>query len=93
MTETRPPRRYGQYDRQVILYQAERIPKNKLRYLFDDLQWNFIDIQLKQASNMEQVLFPMGVMPLDLQPKSPRNWKGPSELPTNVFAEEGNAKP
>ncbi len=93
VNETHPPRRFGQYDTYVILYQAARLPEEKLKPLFDDVQWELLTRQFKSALNMEPVLFSMGVIPEGIQPKNPKNWKGPKELPTKVFAEDKELTP
>ena len=54
--ETEPPRKFGQYDYYVVLYQASTLPEDKLKPIFDDAQWRALQVQLRQAKSMRRTL-------------------------------------
>lgn len=54
--ETEAPRRFGQYDYYVVLYQTAQIPEAKLKPIFDDNQWKILSRQIQQGRGMEQFL-------------------------------------
>ena len=56
MEETKPPKHFGQYDTQVILLQASKLPESKIKPIFDDAQWRILSRQLTQAKSMELFL-------------------------------------
>jgi hypothetical protein len=51
--ETRPPRRLGEQDYYVVLYQLSRIPENRIKPVFEDFQWRSLKRQLDQGRGME----------------------------------------
>jgi hypothetical protein len=51
--ETRPPRRLGEQDYYVVLYQLSRIPESKIKPVFEDFQWRTLKQQLDQGRGME----------------------------------------
>ena len=59
---TRPPRRFGNADFYVILWNTSQIPKDKLRPLFDDAEWKALSQQLDQARGMEHWLKQSGAL-------------------------------
>lgn len=63
--ETRPPRQLGQRDYYVVLYQLSRIPEAKLRAVFEDAQWRFLQRQLEQGRPLETFLKQNGFVPGD----------------------------
>jgi hypothetical protein len=63
LQECQPPSRYGQYDYYLILYQAGKIHRDKLKPLFKDKQWAFFVRQLDQMRGMEQFLRNQGLLP------------------------------
>lgn len=63
--ETRPPRKLGQNDYYVVLYQLSRIPEAKLKPVFEDVQWRFLKRQLDQGRGMEMFLKQGGFVPDD----------------------------
>jgi Spy/CpxP family protein refolding chaperone len=63
LAETRPPRRLGQYDLQVVMVQFSRLPDEKLRSLLDESQWRALRNQLDQARGYEQFLIKQGLIP------------------------------
>ena len=56
LAETKPPRRYGQYDYYVVMWQASHLPEAKLKPLFDDTQWKLLNRQFTQVKGMEPFL-------------------------------------
>ena len=73
LAETKPPRRYGQYDYYVVMWQAAHLPEAKLKPLFDETQWKLLNRQLIQAKGMGQFLKQNGYaddMPGDAAPKA-----------------------
>lgn len=75
LAETRPPRRFGQYDYLVILFQASRLPDERLKSLLDESQWRTLRNQLKQMQGVGAFLTKQGVMP-------ERDDKNPADDPT-----------
>jgi hypothetical protein len=63
--ETKPPRRLGQNDYYVVLYQLSRIPEDKIKPVFEDVQWRFLKRQLDQGRGMEMFLRQNGFVPGD----------------------------
>ncbi len=63
LEETRPPVRFGPYDRSVVMLQAARIQEDKLRPLFDDHQWKVLSRQLQKARELEPFLKNSGMFP------------------------------
>jgi hypothetical protein len=94
LTETQPPLRYGQYDYYLVLYKAGKIPATRLKPLFEDKQWAFLQRQLHQGRGMEQFLRSQGLLPAkdeahDIAGEFVRALRDPAErkpeLPANVF--------
>ena len=54
--ETKPPRKMGENEYYVVLYQLSRIPEAKLKPVFDDFQWPFLKRQLDQGRGMGMFL-------------------------------------
>lgn len=54
--ETRPPKKFGAYDSQVVLLQLSKMNESKLKPIFDDSQWRAMKRQLDGAKSMEQFL-------------------------------------
>jgi hypothetical protein len=63
LRETELPTRFGQYDYWLVMYQAGKIPDSKLKAIFDDKQWGFVNRQLNQMRGMEQFLRNNGMLP------------------------------
>ena len=61
--ETKPPRKMGQNDYYVVLYQLSRIPEGKIQPVFEDVQWRFLKRQLEQGRQMEMFLKQQGFVP------------------------------
>jgi hypothetical protein len=61
--ETRPPKRLGQNDYYAVLYQLSKVPEAKLKAIFDDVQWRFLERQLMQAKGLEMWLKQNGFVP------------------------------
>ena len=56
LAETKPPKRYGQYDYYVVMWQAAHLPEGKVKPIFDATQWKLLDRQLTQVKGMGQFL-------------------------------------
>lgn len=56
VAETKPPKRYGQYDYYVVMWQAAKLPEDKIKPIFDDTQWKLLTRQLTQVQGMGQFL-------------------------------------
>ena len=54
--ETQPPRKFGQYDYYVVMYQLSKLPEEKLKPIFEEAQWRLLSKQFQQARGMEQFL-------------------------------------
>jgi hypothetical protein len=63
LAETRPPRQFHPREMSVVLYHASRIPEEKLKPIFDELQWRLLNQQLISARRMEQWLKNGGYIP------------------------------
>jgi hypothetical protein len=94
LRETQPPLRYGQYDYYLVLYQAGKIPAAKLKPLFEEKQWAFLQRQLDQGRGMEHFLRTQGLLPAvvegrDIAREFVRALRQPAqpvaELPADVF--------
>jgi hypothetical protein len=71
LEETRPPKKFGQYDYYVVLIQASKLPQAKVRQIFDDAQWRVLSRQFLQVRGMERTLKNSGVLPDDEEPARP----------------------
>jgi hypothetical protein len=61
LAETPPPKRWGQYDHQIVLLQASKLPEEKLKKIFpDDAQYERLKAMLAQGQGMEQMLVQQG---------------------------------
>lgn len=60
LADTTPPKKFGQYDFQVVLYQASKLPEDKLKKIFDDAQFRQLKMRFNQAAGMEQMLIQQG---------------------------------
>jgi hypothetical protein len=63
--ETRPPRRFGEYDYYGVMFQVSRLPEGSLRPIFDDYQWGKLSLQLAEAVRLERTLKDEGFVPDD----------------------------
>jgi hypothetical protein len=53
---THPPRRFGSSDYYYLMYRAGQIAEDKIKPIFDDIQWRVFSVQLNQARGMQQWL-------------------------------------
>jgi hypothetical protein len=60
---TKPPRKSGQYDYYLVMFQLGRVPEEKLKPLFDNTQWKVVNRQLDQYKQMEPFLKQSGQWP------------------------------
>jgi hypothetical protein len=63
--ETQPPRKMGDNEYYVVLYQLSRIPEAKIKPVFDDFQWPFVKRQLEQGRGMGMFLKQNGFVPAE----------------------------
>jgi hypothetical protein len=63
--QTKPPRKFGQYEYYAIMFQLGRVPEEKLKPLFDPAQWNVVSRYLAQCKGMEPMLRQSGQLPDD----------------------------
>jgi hypothetical protein len=63
--ELKAPKKSGPYDQYYFLWQLGRLPDERMRLLFDDVQRKAIDAQLQQAQNVAQSLRRSKVWPGD----------------------------
>ncbi|SRR5579883_2554871 len=56
LAESRPLRRYGDYDFYAIVYQASQLPEGKLKPIFDEDQWRLLTGQFQDVQRMEREL-------------------------------------
>ena len=61
--QTKPARRLGQYEHFVIMIQLDRVPEEKLKALFDPMQWKVVKYQLNKIERMEPFLRQTGEWP------------------------------
>lgn len=62
LAETKPPKRFGPYDYYVVMVQMAKLPEDKLKPLFDDVQWRMLRQQLNNMRAMEQWLRQTGTL-------------------------------
>ena len=64
MTEkTRPLKRYGPHDFDAIWLQASKLPEEKLKPIFDDVQWYIVSNLFRQLKQRERILSAEGYLP------------------------------
>jgi hypothetical protein len=63
LEETRPPAQFGVYDDYVMLWQASKIPEDKLKPVFDDRQWRVLTRHFEKARGLEPLLKSNGLLP------------------------------
>jgi len=63
--ETRPPRRFGEYDYYGVMFQVSRLPEASLRPILDDHQWDKLSRQVAEAVRLERMLKDEGFVPDD----------------------------
>jgi len=56
LKETRPPRRFGSSDYYYLMYRAGQIKEDRIKPIFDDIQWRVFSMQINQARGMQQWL-------------------------------------
>ena len=56
LEETEPPTAFGQYDYLIVMYQASRLPQQRLRPIFDEAQWNVFRNHMEKARSLETLL-------------------------------------
>lgn len=61
--ETRPPKKFGRYDYQCVIFQASGLPEARLRPIFDDAQWRRVRRQLDGVKGLGMYLKNNGFLP------------------------------
>lgn len=61
----RPPKRFGQYDHYVVIYQMGRVPEEKFKSILDGAQWKVVKRLIDQMRGIEQFLKSNGFLPDD----------------------------
>ena len=61
--QTKLGRKSGQYEYHVLMIQLGRVPEEKLKPLFDTMQWKVVKHQLDQVKGIEQFLRQSGEWP------------------------------
>jgi hypothetical protein len=56
LAETKPPKRFGQYDWYVIMYQAGKVPDEKYEQILDEAQMRRLKATVRQGAGMEHFL-------------------------------------
>jgi hypothetical protein len=78
--ETRPPKKFGRYDYQVVILQASKLPEARLRPIFpDDAQWRKVRRQMDQVKGLELYLKNNGFLPADAPGARPKE-KEPTQV-------------
>ena len=57
LDETKPPRKFGQYDYYMVMLQVSKLPENKLKPLFDNAQWKVLNQQFNQVKGLGEEFF------------------------------------
>ena len=63
LDETEPPKKFGQYDFYVVLFQAGKLGEAKLKPILDDAQWQSFKKVFDQGRGLEQFLKGQGYLP------------------------------
>ncbi|MDB5349867.1 MAG: hypothetical protein JWN86_1114 [Planctomycetota bacterium] len=84
--ETRPPKRYGQYDYYIVMLQASRLPESALKPIFTDTQWKVMQRQMAQVVRLEPFLKSNGFVPEDEPTDRPPADAGENAFPNGVKA-------
>ncbi len=61
--ETPPLKRYGNFDYDAVMFQASKLPHDRLKRILDDAQLTKLLVRFKQARRMETILFGEGYLP------------------------------
>lgn len=63
LAETKPPKKFGQLDVQVVLLQASNLPEAKLKNIFDDGQMKSLQQVFQQVKGMEPMFKQQEILP------------------------------
>lgn len=80
LAETKPPKRYGQYDYYLVMYQLSKIPEAKMKPLLDAAQWKVLQAQLQQGRGMEDFLRQNGFLLEGDKPAKDEKFRKPAEV-------------
>ena len=56
LAETRPPRRFGQSDYALVMFQVSRLPESRLEPIFLEAQWKVLKLHFASWNDAEQFL-------------------------------------
>ncbi len=91
LKETRPPRRFGSSDYYYLMYRAAQLAEDKIKPIFDDIQWRVFSMQLNQARGMQQWLKNNGM--IDDEPVAGNARKNLAEAAKPARKAEAKPKP
>jgi hypothetical protein len=63
LEQTQPPKKFDAMDYVIVMYQASRIPENRIRPIFDDVQWRLLAQDLADIQRWEFQLRRGGFLP------------------------------
>jgi hypothetical protein len=63
LAETKPPKKFSQFDPQVVLLQAANLPEAKFKNIFDDGQMKSLQQVFQQVKGMEPMLKQQEILP------------------------------
>lgn len=61
--ETAPLRQYGSFDYDAMMYQASRLPRDRIKPILDDAQLTKLLVRFEQANRMKAILLDEGYLP------------------------------
>jgi hypothetical protein len=61
--ETAPLKQYGSFEYDAMMYQASRLPRDRIRPILDDAQLTKLLVRFEQADRMKTILFNEGYLP------------------------------
>jgi hypothetical protein len=63
VAETKPPKKFSQFDAQVVLLQAASLPESKFKNIFDDSQMKLLQQAFQQVKGIEPMLKQQEILP------------------------------
>ena len=88
---TSPPWSFGQYDYYVVMIQMCRLPEERLKPIFDEVQWRVLSQQFNQVRQVEPHLKKIGVLP-DAAPPVAQPKPAPPAAQPKFLPPAGGAK-
>jgi hypothetical protein len=62
LEETQPLKRYGRYDRYAVIFQASRLPPDKLKSIVPEPQWRLLRAEFEKVQEYERRLIAEGYL-------------------------------